>query len=333
MNTFHKVYKATRIWILLAFAATLPLWMTNKYWLGVIITALIFGILSMSLNILSGCTGLFNTGFIAFYGIGAYTAAILSTRLGWPTGLCIICAGIMSALCSLLLGLPTMGLRGMYFAVASLAFGEICYQVFVNWTNLTGGTGGIKKIPAPNWFGLDFKNRVNYYYLMLAVTIIIIILIRNLINSRSGRAMLAIRENDIAAEAMGIDVPKYKMLAFATATFFAGIAGALYAFYARLVSPESFVNSESSAVLSMMVVGGIGSISGSFVGGLVLTILPEMMRFLGNIRLVLYGLAVVVIIIFAPKGIGGLIEYVDGVLCGDIKPGQQRKPDDGEAAS
>ncbi len=323
MTTFNKIYKATRIWILLIIAILLPKFV-NRYYLGVVNIALIFGILTMSLNILSGCTGLFNVGFIAFYGIGAYTAAILSTRFGVPILLCIFLAGVVSALFSLILALPTMRLRGMYFAVASLAFGEIMYQIFVNARSVTGGTQGISSIPSPEWFGIRFRQPQNFYYILLVFTVIIIILIRNLINSRAGRAMLAIRENDIAAEAMGIDVPKYKTLAFAAATFFAGVAGSLYAFYSHFVSPESFVNSESSAVLAMMVVGGIGSISGSFIGGLALSILPEFMRFLGNLRLVIYGLAVVVIIIFAPKGIGGAIEWLDGVLCGTIKVGKQK---------
>lgn len=327
MTTFNKIYKYSRIWILLIIAILLPRWLPNRYIQGVVNTALIFAILSMSLNTLSGCTGLFCVGFVAFYGIGAYGAAILATRFHLPILLCLLAGGLISMAFSFLLGLPTMRLRGMYFAVATLAFGEIMYQLFVNWVSLTGGSNGIKSIPSPEWFGINFRKQENYYYILLAAAVITIILTRNLINSRPGRAMLSIRENDIAAEAMGVDVPKYKMLAFAVSTFFAGVAGGLFAFYAHYIDPTSFVNAESSAILAMMVVGGIGSISGSFIGGLVLSILPEMMRFLGNIRLVLYGLAVVVIIIFAPKGIGGLIEWIDGVLCGTIKPGQQKRED------
>ena len=331
MSTFNKIYKHTRIWILLIIMILLPKWVPNLYYQQIVNMALIFAILSLSLNILSGCTGLFCVGFVAFYGIGAYGAALLATRLQWPLLLCLICGGLISMAFSLLLGLPTMRLRGMYFAVATLAFGEIMYQLFVNWVSLTGGSNGVKRIPTPAWFGINFRKPGNYYYILLAAAVLIIILTRNLINSRPGRAMLSIRENDIAAEAMGVDVPKYKLLAFAASTFFAGIAGGLFAFYARYIDPTSFVNAESSAILAMMVVGGIGSISGSFIGGLVLSILPEMMRFLGNVRLVLYGLAVVVIIIFAPKGIGGLIEWIDGVLCGTIKVGQQTKSDNDTA--
>lgn len=325
MKTFNKIYKVSRIWIVLIIAMTLPLWIPNNYYLQIAIIGTIFAILTLSLNILAGCTGLFSVGFIAFYGIGAYTSAIVTTTLGWPIPVGFILAGIVSSLFSILLGLPTMRLRGMYFAVATLAFGEIMYQVFLNWSSVTGGPKGIKGIPSPEIFGISFRSYSNYYYLALIILILIVILTRNLINSRSGRAMLSIRENDIAAEAMGVNVPRYKMLSFMVATFFAGIAGALYAHEVRYISPESFVNAESSAVLAMMVVGGIGSIPGSILGGFALTMLPEFLRFFGNIRLVIYGIAIVVIIIFAPKGLGGLIEWIDGVLCGTIKPGIHHK--------
>ena len=183
MSTFNKIYKYSRIWILLIIAILLPKWIPNRYYQGVVNTALIFAILSMSLNTLSGCTGLFCVGFVAFYGIGAYGAAILATRFHWPI------------------------LRGMYFAVATLAFGEIMYQLFVNWVSLTGGSNGIKSIPSPNWFGVKFSKPENYYYILLAAAVITIILTRNLINSRPGRAMLSIRENDIAAEAPAVCSP------------------------------------------------------------------------------------------------------------------------------
>ncbi len=325
MNLFNKIYKATRIWILLIIAITLPRWIPNNYYQQVVNLGMIFAIVTLSLDLLSGTTGLFSVGFIAFYGIGAYTSGIVTTALGWPISVGFILAGIASSILSLVLSLPTMQLKGMYFAVATLAFGEIMVQIFMNWTPVTGGTKGVKAIPSPEIFGISLRPASNYFYLILVVLILVVILTRNLINSRSGRAMLAIRENDIAAEAMGVNVPRYKMISFLISTFFAGIAGALYAHMVRYVSPESFVNAESAAVLAMMVVGGIGSIPGSIVGGIGLTMLPEFMRFLGNVRMVLYGAAIVFIVIFAPKGVGGLVEWIDGVLCGTIKIGTQRK--------
>ncbi|MEG0542009.1 MAG: branched-chain amino acid ABC transporter permease, partial [Angelakisella sp.] len=187
---------------------------------------------------------------------------------------------------------------------------------------VTGGTGGIKGIPAPEIFGVELRSYGSYYYLILVVTILCIVLCRNLIHSRTGRAMRSIRESEIAAEAMGVDTTKYKIVAFVTSSFMAGIAGALYAHEVHFISPETVVGAES--ILAMMVVGGIGSIPGAIAGGIVLTVIPEFLRSFGDIRLVLYGVAIVAMIIYAPKGVGGLIEWVDGVLAGKIKPGKSK---------
>ncbi|MCE5235992.1 MAG: branched-chain amino acid ABC transporter permease [Clostridiaceae bacterium] len=336
MALFQKVYKNTRLWVLLIVAFLLPQIVKSNYILHVANLAMMFSLLTLSLNMLSGCTGLMSVGHIAFYGIGAYTSAMLTTHFNIPIGIAMAGAGIVSALASLLLGLPTMRLKGMYFAVATLAFGEVVYQLIVNWTNVTGGTKGVKGIPSPEMFGLSLRSYGSYYYIVLIVLVLSIILTRNLIASRPGRAMLAIRENDIAAEAMGVNITLYKLVAFMVSAFFAGIAGALYAHEVHYISPETFAGSESSAVLAMMVVGGIGSIPGSILGGMALTILPELLRSFGNVRLVIYGAAVVAIIIFAPKGLGGLIERLDGMLRGDIPFGKQSRHKDeqeGEAKS
>lgn len=324
MTIFNKIYRYSRIWILIIIALLLPRIITNNYFLHVANLAMMFAILTLSLNILSGCTGLMSVGHIAFYGIGAYTSAILTTRFGLPIGLGILAAGLMASVGSLVLGLPTMRLRGMYFAVATFAFGEVTYQAIVNLVDLTGGTKGIKSIPSPEMFGVSMRAYQNYYYIVLITLIIITILSKNLIKSRTGRAMLSIRENDIAAEAMGVNIVLYKQIAFMASAFFAGVAGALYAHEVHYISPETFANAESSAVLAMMVVGGLGSISGSILGGIALTVLPEMLRSFGNIRLVIYGAAVVAIIIFAPKGLGGLLERVDSYLCGNSKLAKER---------
>lgn len=328
MTLFQKIYKKTRLWVLLIAALLLPKIIESNYILHVANLAMMFALLTLSLNMLSGCTGLMSVGHIAFYGIGAYTSALLTTHFQIPIGIAMAGAGVVSALASLLLGLPTMRLKGMYFAVATLAFGEVVYQLIVNWTSVTGGTKGVKSIPSPEIFGMSLRGYDAYYYIVLIVLVLSIILTRNLIASRPGRAMLAIRENDIAAEAMGVNITLYKLVAFMVSAFFAGVAGALYAHEVHFISPETFAGSESSAVLAMMVVGGIGSIPGSILGGMALTILPELLRSFGNVRLVIYGAAVVAIIIFAPKGLGGLIERLDGMFRGDIPFGKQSRHKD-----
>lgn len=331
-STFNKVYKKTRIWLLVLIGVLFPLTNPNNYTLHLVNISLMYAILTISLNILSGYTGLMCVGHIAFFGIGAYTAALLSTKVGAPLLLEFLAAGVIAALFGMLLGIPTLRLRGMYFSVATLAFGEVIYQVIRSWESFTNGSRGILKIPAIEIFGFSFKAYNRFYYLMLAALIIVIVLTHNLKNSRTGRAIMAIKANDIAAEAMGVNIRLYKLYAFMISTFFAGVAGAFYAHEMRCVSPDTFATPESSALLAMMVVGGIGSLPGAVLGGFVLTFLPEYLRFIGNWRLTLYGVAVVVIIIFAPKGLGGLVDRIDAWLSGEaplISRKKRVKPDGG----
>lgn len=319
LNKFNKIYKASRLWVILLIAVLFPLLSDNRYFLHLACLSMMYAMLTISLNVLSGFTGLMSVGHIAFFGIGAYTTAILTTRYNVPVGVGILAAGILAALFSLLLGLPTMRLKGTYFCVATLAFGIVVYQCIKNMKELTNGTKGIMNIPAIEILGFSFKSYDRYYYLMLIDLILCVILALNLLKSRTGRAILAIRESDIAAEAMGINVVNYKIIAFMTSAFIAGIAGALYAHEMRYISPDTFAQAESCTILAMMVIGGIGSIPGAILGGAALTVLPEALRFIGDFRLAVYGAAVVAIIIFAPAGFGGLLERIDGKLCGKDK--------------
>lgn len=326
MTTANRIYQKSRLWVLLALAAVFPFVTPNNYYLHVANIAFIFAICSLSLNLLTGCTGLFSVGHIAFYGIGAYTTALMVTKLQAPFLPTLLCSGLVAMLAGLVLGIPSLRLKGIYLAISTLAFGEIAYQVFVNWEPVTNGTRGILGIKAPSLFGFAFNNYEKYYFLVLACLVLTIIFCHNLIHSRTGRALLSIRESEIASEAMGINTVRYKIIAFATSSFFAGIAGSLYAYEVHFISPDSFVSSESISVLAMMVVGGIGSIAGSVVGAVLLTVIPEMLRSVGDIRLVLYGAAIVVIVIFAPRGLGGLIQWADDRLCGkrkSVKPRSQ----------
>ena len=303
---FLRKYKALPLFIL---AAVMPLLLSNNYHLHVLNLAGIYAILTLSLNMLTGFTGLLCVGQIAFYGIGAYTSAIFSVTLGMPVFFSMLMGGVVASLFGLLVGLPTLRLRGLYLAVATMAFGEIMYQLFVNLEPITNGTKGILNVPAPALFGFKFNTYGSYYYLVLLTLAFLVTITHNIIRSRVGRAMLSIRENEVAAAASGINPTRYKVMVFMCSAFFAGIAGSLYVHEVRFVSPESFVTAESSSVLAMMVVGGIGSIPGAIVGGMALTIIPELFRSFGDIRLVVYGATIVMIIIFAPKGLGGLFEW------------------------
>ena len=198
-NPAQRVYAISRVWVILALALVFPFLGANNYLLHMANVSMMFAILTISLNVLSGFTGLMSVGHIAFFGIGAYSTAILTTTYGMPIWLGFIAAGVISALFSLLLGIPTMRLKGMYFSVATLAFGEIIYQIIKNWESVTKGTKGITKIPEITIFGFSFKSYDRFYYLMLLGLVVVIVLTYNLKNSRAGRAMLAIRANDIAA--------------------------------------------------------------------------------------------------------------------------------------
>lgn len=326
MATFRKLYLKMRLWVLLIILLALPKILPTQYAMHVANLSLIFAIMSLSLNLLTGCTGLFSVGHVAFYGIGAYTSALLTTKLGVSVWFGFIAAGCVTALCSLILGLPSIRLRGLFLAVSTLAFGEITYQLLLNWRSLTNGSSGVIGIPAPSMFGFEFNTYQSYYYLILAALVVIIILSKNLIGSRVGRALLSIRENETASAAMGVNTTKFKIMIFMCSAFFAGLAGALYAHEVSYISPDSFKAAESTSVLAMMVVGGIGHLPGSILGGVLLTVIPELLRSFGDIRLVLYGAAIVVIVVFAPKGLGGLLNSIDDRIMGRKRSSVAKKP-------
>ncbi len=319
MKTVRKIYLKSRLWLLLVILCVLPVILPTQYAMHVANLSLIYAIMSLSLNLLTGCTGLFSVGHVAFYGIGAYTSALLTTKLGIPVWIGFIAAGCVAALCSLILGLPSIRLKGLFLAVSTLAFGEITYQVLLNWRNVTNGSSGVIAIPSPAIGGFAFDTYQKFYYLILLTLIVAVILSKNLIHSRAGRALLSIRESESASAAMGVNTTKYKIMVFMCSSFFAGLAGALYAHEVHYISPDSFKAAESTSVLAMMVVGGIGHIPGSILGGVVLTVIPELLRSFGDIRLVLYGAAIVIIVVFAPSGIGGLLDRIDDAILGKRK--------------
>lgn len=312
----RELYKKYRVFAIIIIGLALPLFVSDPYALHLANLAGIYSILALSLNLLTGCTGQFSMGQAGFYGIGAYTSAILSAKLGLPIWIGFISAGVVACMFGFVLGLPTLRLKGLYLGVATLGFGEIMYQVFVNWDKVTNGPMGITGVPAPTIGPFVLNNYRSYYYLTFVTLVIITILMQNLINSRMGRALLAIKGNEVAAEAMGINSTRFKVMAFMCSAFMAGIAGSLYAHEIKFISPESFVGSESAAILAMMVVGGIGNIPGSILGATALVVIPEYLRQFGDLRLVLYGIAIVAIVIFAPEGIGGALNRINDYLSG-----------------
>lgn len=268
----------------------------NRSWKSFVIPAGVNVMLAVSLNITTGFLGELSLGHAGFMAIGAYAGAIFTTSNGNMNELlslfiALILGGVLAAVASILIGMPVLRLRGDYLAIVTLAFNEIIRSV-INSTKALGGAAGIKKIPT-------YSN----YTIVYALSVITILLAMNLKKSRHGRAIIAIRENYIAAEAMGVPVTRYKILAFTVAAFFAGIAGVLYAHNARVITPPDFDYNRSIDILVYVVLGGMGSVKGSVISAIILTILPELLRGVGDFRKISYALALIIIMIINAGGV------------------------------
>lgn len=293
--------------LLVLFLVVLPVFL-NDYFRDVMTLTGMYIILALGLNIIVGQTGLLNLGYAAFYAVGAYTYAILSTVWGlsfWPG---LIAGTLSAAVFAALLGLPTLKLRGDYFAIVTLGLGEITRIVLNNWDGLTGGPNGISRIGRPVIAGYPLHTTLDFYYLILAFVIFTVFAVHRLINSRIGRAWIAVREDDVAAEAMGIDAFRLKMIAFVIGSGLAGLTGVFFAAKMAFVSPESFTFFESVMILCMVVLGGMGSIPGVILGALLLITLPEVLREFQDYRMLAFGLALVLMMVFRPQGLLGNVK-------------------------
>ncbi len=275
------------------------------YILRIAVLALLYGTLTVSLNLVNGYAGLFSLGHAAFYGIGAYTSGLLAVRLGLPFLLTFLVAGCVAMLFGVLLSLPAMRLRGIYLAIVTLAFAEIVRLLLLNMQWLTRGPFGLPGIPSPSIFGYQVASDADIFLMALLLLILTIYVVEQIMAHRPGEALLAIREDEQAAAACGIDVFRYKVLAFATAAFLAGLAGSIYAHYTRFISPDSFTLNESFSVLAMLVFGGIGSTPGALLGAVLLTAIPEAFRFAADYRMLIYGITLTLVMLIRPQGILG----------------------------
>jgi len=305
-------------------------------WVRIANLAILFVFLSLGLNIVVGFAGLLDLGYIAFYAVGAYAYALLASPhfdLHFPFWVILPIGGLVACLFGVLLGAPTLKLRGDYLAIVTLGFGEIV-RIFLNNlsqpVNITNGPQGISRIDPfsfgsfsfsdnENFFGLAFSGPIKYYYILLALLLLAIVVNLRLQHSRIGRAWEAIREDEVAARAMGIDTTRIKLLAFAMGASFGGIAGGMFAAIQGFISPESFVLVESIMVLSMVVLGGMGNIWGVVLGAVLLSFVPELLRYTVEplqkslfgrsiiepevIRMLLFGLALVLMMLYRPAGL------------------------------
>ncbi len=288
--------------VLLAILLVIPLLVSNEYYIHMLITLGLFVVLSLSLNLVSGYTGQLSIGHAAFYGIGAYVTALLMLKFDVSFLVALPASGVVTAFFGLLLGLPTMRLAGDYLAIVTLGFGEIVRLVLLNWDKVTRGPMGLPGIPAPELGSYVFMSKTPFYYLVLVITLLTVIAMRRIVNSGFGLSLIAVSQDELAAEAVGINTLRCKITSFIISAFFAGVAGGFYAVYISFVSPDSFTFMDSIMVLEMVVLGGLASIPGSIIGAVVLGLIPELLRFMAEYRMLIFGALMVVIVIFKPDG-------------------------------
>ncbi|MFC1822226.1 branched-chain amino acid ABC transporter permease [Thermodesulfobacteriota bacterium] len=321
---FDEPYK--RWWTLafVAFMFVFP-YLVDEYWLYMFSLVYVYIIAAVGLNLLMGYCGQFSLGHASFVAVGAYAATILSTRYGWPFILCLPAAGLIATAIGLVIGISALRLRGIYLAIITMGFVFILEEVILFWDSLTNGPMGML-VETAEIFGFEFDNDIKMYYLILVITLIMLVMAKNIVRSRTGRAFTAVRDSEIAAESMGIKLAKYKVIAFGLGAFYAGITGVLYAQLLTFIGPEGFTLMESISYVVMILLGGLGSILGSVMGAAFITFLTEFIRLAKDflppvlmeskgLQIFVYGGIIVGFIMFEPHGLYGrwlrIREYFD----------------------
>lgn len=277
----------------------------NNYQIDILTMAGLYAVLALGLNIVVGFAGLLDLGYAGFYAVGAYTCAILTARYAVPFWLALPAGGVLAAAFGMALGVITLRLRGDYLAIVTLGFIQILHLILNNWDSVTNGPRGIMGIPHPALGTYRLAQPIDYYYLMAAIFFITWFVVRKINATRIGRAWVAIREDELAAGSMGLNTTMLKVFAFVLGAFWAGIGGAFFAGKFGFISPESFTFFESVLILSMVVLGGLGSIPGVILGALALIVLPELLRGLSDYRMLIFGLAMILMMILRPEGLIG----------------------------
>nr|POR06717.1 high-affinity branched-chain amino acid ABC transporter permease LivM [Cobetia sp. MM1IDA2H-1] len=315
-----------QLWIMLAIGALLIFpFLSNRSAVDLATLTLIYIMLGLGLNVVVGLAGLLDLGYVGFYAVGAYTYALLNSYLGFSFWEALPIAGLMTALFGYLLGFPVLRLRGDYLAIVTLGFGEIIRILLNNWTELTGGPNGIARIPKPTFFNLEFSRRADegniafheffgidydpafkviYLYLLALILVLItLFVIYRLLRMPIGRAWEALREDDIACRSLGMNPTGIKLSAFTIGASFAGFAGAFFAARQGFISPESFTFIESAIILAIVVLGGMGSQLGVILAAIAMTLLPELAREFNEYRMLLFGLMMVLMMVWRPQGL------------------------------
>ena len=289
-------------------------WAVPEYWLAQLTFVLIYAIAGLGLMLLAGFTGQFSLGHAAFLGVGAYTQGVL-TNMGWPFPLALVMAAGVSAAAGVVVGLPALRVKGIYLGMATLSFGFIVEEVFARWESVTGGNTGLH-LKAPNLMGWKLDTGTEFYFLCLLLAVMSTLVILNLLRSPTGRAFVAIRDSEISAQSMGINLARYKTLSFALSAALAGVGGALYAHKLSFISPDQFNILQSIDLLLMVVIGGLGSVHGAFLGAIFLISMPQVISLskgylpdaIGQapgLQGLVYGAVLIVFVLFEPMGLYG----------------------------
>ena len=306
----RRIFEERRIYIpalivVAVFTISFP-FTFSMYQTTIMLTALIYIMCGLGLNIVVGLAGLLDLGYVAFYLVGAYSYALLNVHFGLSFWFALPIGASIGFFFGLLLGYPVLRLRGDYLAIVTLGFGEIVRLILENWNEFSFGPSGIANIPRPGFFGIQFSLHsatIYIYFVMVALVIFTIFVVTRLQNSRLGRAWIALREDEVACQAMGIDKTKTKLTAFALGATWAGMAGVLFAAKTTFINPASFTLWESIFFLCVVVLGGMGSVTGVIFGALVLVLLPEYLRVFSEYRILLFGAVLVIMMVFRPGGI------------------------------
>jgi len=288
----------------------LPVFVKSVYVMHIINMSLIYIIVVSGLNIIMGYCGQFALAHSAFYGVGAYTSAILSTRFGISFWICLPAAVIASCIAGFLTSLPCLKVKGHYLAMVSLGLGIVIHEAMVNLENLTNGAAGIINIPPPFLFGVSLDTDHRYYPIILVFTILSILFVKSLLRFKVGRAFIAIRESYTAAEAMGINHRFFKVQGFVLSASYAGLAGSLYVHLVKFVSPDSFGLGELITEFAMLIVGGVGTLGGPVLGAIILSFAYEYLRALHSLQMITYGVMILLFVLFMPRGLVTIKDWV-----------------------
>lgn len=297
---------------LLLAALALPQLVRVPYFLQLIILALIWVTLAQGQNLIQGFTGYVSIAQAGFMGIGAYSSALMSVKLGWPVWATMAAAPLTTALLAVLAGYPSLRVKGHYFAIVTLAYNMVIFIVLMTWSSLTGGEAGLSNVPRPSDVALGpvvwtLGDRAGYYYLVLLIAVLATGVCALMLHSRVGRVLLAIRQNEALVEAMGVQAWRYKLMAFVVSASLAGLAGALYAHFIGFLNPDAFGVDHSLNAILAVILGGSGTLAGPVVGSFAVVFLPEYLRVAETYRLVIYGLVLVLATIFMPRGLVPLL--------------------------